>query len=150
MTYYLSMLWRVWEIFGITSTPYSLANFMTSLSLLWLYGSVSTSKVNRVIFHFSKSFGRTSVGGPLTTNSLEVQEMTQNMLEKNIFVHIWPLAQTSTPSLVCLRIVFSPPYLELSFFRLESRSLRASIRNLHRLMPMWVLVEYQGSSRNRG
>lgn len=73
MTHYLSMLWRVWEIFGITSTPYSLANFMTSLSLLWLYGSVSTSKVNRVIFHFSKSFGRTSVGGPLTTNSLKVQ-----------------------------------------------------------------------------
>ncbi len=47
---------------------------MTSLSLLWLYGSVSTSKVNRVIFHFLKSFGRTSVGGPLTTNSLKVQE----------------------------------------------------------------------------
>lgn len=36
------------------------------------------------------------------------------MLEKNIFVHIWPLAQTSTPSLVCLRILFfpSPPGAE--------------------------------------
>lgn len=72
----------------------------------------------------------------------------QNMLneEKHICPHLTPSALSSN-----LHLIFSShPYLELSFFRLASRSLRASIRNLHRLMPMQVFLEYQGSSRNRG
>lgn len=103
-------------------------------------GSVSTSKVKRVIFHLLKSLGSTSFGFPLTKKSLfelDTDTMLLSSLQK----------ETTRRS---ISGVYAMYYLELSFLKLQSKSLRAPIRNRHRLMPILVLLGYPGSRMYTG
>ena len=118
-----------------TSMPAcSAASFMAA-SLFSAYGSVSCSKHSFVTAHSFMHLGRTSVGLPRSTTSLEPRTCR---LHRTVFCMMdMPTSSVPTQQLDRAAVMRMIMHVNTPVARLLSRSVRLSSRNCRRLMPTW-------------